>query len=233
MLATDDKNLDAQIVRGNALAGLKDLDGAIAEYEQAITVDPSRADAYINMGTIQFAQGKNRRGRGELQAGCGRQQQIRPRSAGAREFLLVEPSSAGRRAGVQGCARNRQRPTSKPIARWARTTLRPAGSQRRSPTSRRSPRREAAIRRSMTLAQYYVAVNKRDEARALLRDIAKRPDGYAEATVRLAALDVMENRSADAKTRIHEVLAKYPKNDFGAASECQLALCGRRSAMTR
>ena len=58
MLAADDKNLDAQIIRGNALAGLKDLDGAIAEYEQAITVDPSPPYAYINMGTIQFAQGK-------------------------------------------------------------------------------------------------------------------------------------------------------------------------------
>jgi hypothetical protein len=39
VLAVDSSALDAQIVRGNALAGLKDLDGAIAEYEEAIALD--------------------------------------------------------------------------------------------------------------------------------------------------------------------------------------------------
>src|SRR6185369_13455103 len=64
----------------------------------------------------------------------------------------------------------------------------------------------------MTLAQFYVAINRRDEARKVLQEVAARPDGYADGTTRLAALDIIDKRSADAKTRIHEVLAKFPKN---------------------
>src|SRR5262249_48931660 len=58
-LALDAKNVDALVLRGNALAELKDLDGAIAEYESAIAEDPSRNQAYMSLGAIQFVQGKH------------------------------------------------------------------------------------------------------------------------------------------------------------------------------
>lgn len=58
VLEADARHVDAQILRGNALAGLKDLDGAIAEYEEAVALDPSRNQAFMNLGTIQFAKGR-------------------------------------------------------------------------------------------------------------------------------------------------------------------------------
>ena len=39
-LALDRKNVEAQILLANSLAGLKDLDGAIEEIEEAIRLDP-------------------------------------------------------------------------------------------------------------------------------------------------------------------------------------------------
>ncbi len=44
ILANDPKNVQAQILRGSALAGLKDLDSAIAQIEEAIDLDPDRSD---------------------------------------------------------------------------------------------------------------------------------------------------------------------------------------------
>src|SRR6266550_1507236 len=41
-LRIDPKNVHALILKGNALAGLKDLDGAITQIEDAIKTDPSQ-----------------------------------------------------------------------------------------------------------------------------------------------------------------------------------------------
>ena len=43
VIAADASNVNAQILLGNALAGLKDLDGAINEVEEALKLDPDRS----------------------------------------------------------------------------------------------------------------------------------------------------------------------------------------------
>ena len=58
-LAIDPKNVEALILLGNALAGLKDLDGAIAEYQEALALNPAQEAAYANIGAIQFSKGQN------------------------------------------------------------------------------------------------------------------------------------------------------------------------------
>src|SRR5262249_28862714 len=63
----------------------------------------------------------------------------------------------------------------------------------------------------LTLAQYYIAMKRPDDARHVLEAAAK-SDAYALATVRLAALDAAEGKTAAADARVHEVLGKYPKN---------------------
>jgi Flp pilus assembly protein TadD len=57
VLALDPKNIEAQIVKGNAMAGLKDVSGAIAQLEAAIRTDPSRGASYANLGGLQVAKG--------------------------------------------------------------------------------------------------------------------------------------------------------------------------------
>src|SRR4029078_10684661 len=50
-------NVEAQMLRGNALAGLRDFDAAIKEYEDAVATDPNDASAYIGLGTVNLANG--------------------------------------------------------------------------------------------------------------------------------------------------------------------------------
>ena len=58
LLTSHPTSVDAQILLGNSLAGLKDLDGAVADIEQAIQLDPAQGRAYTNLGVLQLARGK-------------------------------------------------------------------------------------------------------------------------------------------------------------------------------
>ena len=60
-LERDPKNVDAQILLANALAGLKDLDGAVAQLEEAITLNPDRSATYTNLGEIELGRGRRRK----------------------------------------------------------------------------------------------------------------------------------------------------------------------------
>src|SRR3954466_7146082 len=57
VLSKSPQNVDALVVRGNALAGLKDLDGALTELEKAAEADPKRGLIQSNIGAIQMAKG--------------------------------------------------------------------------------------------------------------------------------------------------------------------------------
>src|SRR5260221_13269164 len=57
ILEKNGANVDAQILLGNALAGLKDFDGAVKEIEEAIRIDPQDGRAFANLGILQNAQG--------------------------------------------------------------------------------------------------------------------------------------------------------------------------------
>src|SRR5205807_1938947 len=56
-LAIDDRNVPALTVRGRARTGLKDFDGAVADYESAIAADTSSAGlAYVALGWLHYSQ---------------------------------------------------------------------------------------------------------------------------------------------------------------------------------
>jgi len=57
VLANDPANVQAQILRGSALAGLKDLESAIVQIEEAIELDPDRSSTYDSLGALQLAKG--------------------------------------------------------------------------------------------------------------------------------------------------------------------------------
>ena len=54
-LALDRKSVDAQMLLANSLAGLKDLDGAIEEIEEAIKLDPQNTLGYAGLGAMKQA----------------------------------------------------------------------------------------------------------------------------------------------------------------------------------
>ena len=58
VLAKDPGYVDAQILLANALAGLKDLDGAVAQIEDALRIAPDRSGTYSNLGFLELSRGK-------------------------------------------------------------------------------------------------------------------------------------------------------------------------------
>src|SRR4051812_16752094 len=57
VLTKSPQDADALVLRANALAGMKDLDGALTELEKAAAADPQRGIIRSNIGAIQMAKG--------------------------------------------------------------------------------------------------------------------------------------------------------------------------------
>src|SRR4030095_973009 len=56
-LAKEPKNVAALVVMGNSLAGMKDLDGAITQMEDAIAAEPRLTFSYGNLGMLLLRKG--------------------------------------------------------------------------------------------------------------------------------------------------------------------------------
>jgi tetratricopeptide (TPR) repeat protein len=57
VLKQEPHNVQAQIALGASMAGLKDLQGAIAQMEEAIRLDPGQSHPYLNLGALHAAKG--------------------------------------------------------------------------------------------------------------------------------------------------------------------------------
>src|SRR4030095_3916613 len=49
------ENIEAHLLRGNALAGLSSFDDALKAIEQAIRLDPERGTTFTQLGLVAFA----------------------------------------------------------------------------------------------------------------------------------------------------------------------------------
>ena len=58
VLGVDGRNVDAVLLRGSALVGLRDLDGAVANIEHAIALDPTESRAYSALGGFELSNGQ-------------------------------------------------------------------------------------------------------------------------------------------------------------------------------
>ena len=139
-LAKDPRRADAQIILGNALAGLNNLPEAIKELEEAVQLDPSlRVSAHL----AGRGRSRQRPAAPRPRPRFGRQWRPTPRSPIAHMSLanfLMSTSRAGRGRGLaeaSGRARTGQHPR-EPLAGRRTTSL--AGDLRKpSPTSSRWP----------------------------------------------------------------------------------------------
>ena len=228
VLAIDPKNAEALILLGNARAGLKDMDGALAEYQEAVALDPAQGSAYINIGTIQLVRGQA----DEAEATFRKAVEVAPKATGPRmalanflwaakrqpeaeqvlkDTLALDPSNldVNRALGLFYVAANRAaeaEPYFKLIAAKAKTTAATIG-----------------------LADYYVILHRLDDARDILKELAKKDDAFAVATTRLAAVDATAGNRAHALTELETVLTKYPEDVSARLLRARLLLIdGRR-----
>jgi tetratricopeptide (TPR) repeat protein len=211
LLAKDPKDIDAILLHANALAALKDPDGAIAEIEEALKVDPNESRAFVNLGAVRMNSGDA----AEAEAAFRKAITLDPSSANAhlafanflwssrrpadaedeiKQVLARQPRHllANRMLGVLYLATNRPADAEQPLKAMAEISPLPAA--------------------RFQLAQYYLSVRRNDEATKLLTDLAANPATASDADTMLASLEYGTGHQADAHARLDKLMARTPKD---------------------
>jgi putative PEP-CTERM system TPR-repeat lipoprotein len=211
MLQRNQNDVEAQVLLANSLAGLKDMNGAVAAFEKAVEMDPNRASTYSELGTVQMGTGNK-----EAAAAAFRKAiDIDPKSATAhlsfsnflwatgdmpqaeqemRKALELDPknTTANRAMAMYLMITNRAEQAEPHLKIVADATAQP------------DPK--------YFLAEYYLRLGRTDDARAVLTPLLKNDDTFVGASVRLARVEVIAKKNAEAHRLIEAVLARDPKN---------------------
>ena len=211
VLAVDANSVEGQVLLANALAGLKDLDGAVAQLEEAIRVNPDRSATYTNLGEIQLGRGQ----RDAAEAAFKRAVELAPKTALARLSLANFYWVTGQLPGAeeQLNAALAAEPDNPLVHRTAATFY--LATNRRDeaePHLKRVYEITKTTASALMLADYYVAQKREADARRTLEPLASATETAAQADVRLAILDRAAGHPEEATKRIDRVLGANAKD---------------------
>ena len=229
LLARDAKDVDAQVLLANALAGTRDMEGAVTAFEKALELDPSRAATYSELGTVQLSRGN----REEAEAAFRKAVELNPKSASAHLALAnylftlgqLEPAAAELKTTLQLDADNLI--ANRAMAMYYMISRKPdAAEPHLQVVAKRSPGPEAKY----FLAEYYIRLQRRDDARAVLQAMTGDDATFVGATIRLARIDAIENKNAEAHRLLESVLARESKNIDALVMRGKLQLAENNTA---
>jgi tetratricopeptide (TPR) repeat protein len=211
MLSRNATHIDAQIVLANALAGLKDLNAAVAEIEEAIQLNPERGATYGNLGAFELSRGNANAAEQAFQ----RAVELDPASSTARlalaNFFWVTSKWDAAERELQKAA---ELAPADPLPQRALASFLVAVG--------RVAEAEQPLKKvldltgtptaAFSLAEYHIARGHEPAARAVLQPLAKNPRTAPAAATRLALLDFRTGHADAAAQQIRGVLAANPGN---------------------
>ena len=210
-LALDRKNVDAQILLANSLAGLKDLDGAIEEIEEAIKLDPQNTLGYAGLGAMQQAANRH----AEAEAAFKKAVEVNPQSVPA-QLGLANFYWAARKKDETAralAAAHKLDPdnslTNRMLALFQIAIGEPAKAE---PYLAKLAEDAKNINAQIVLADYYIASGRSKDAVPILERLASVRETRGTADLRLAKLDFREGRRPAAQKRLDELLKREPNN---------------------
>ncbi len=186
VLVKDPRQVDAQVLLANALAGLQQLSQAVQQIETAVATDPSRAASYTNLASLKLATGDRR----AAEAAFLKAVEIDPRSVPARLALANFYWSDGRSDEAEETLKAALRLdrdhdlTQRALAMFylsagraaeAEAPLKALADNTKDPTAR------------LTLADYYSGTGRTAEALRVLESLREGPQA-TEARLREAAI---------------------------------------------
>ena len=209
-LALDRRNIDAQILLANSLAGLKDLDGAIEEIEEAIKLDPQNTVGYTGLGAMQ--QAANRQA--EAEAAFKKAVEVNPQSVPAQLGLAnfywatrkKDQTAQALAAAYQLDPNNSL--TNRMLALFQISIGQPAKAE---PYLAKLAEDTKNTNAQIVLADYYIASGRSKDAVPVLERMLSVKETRSAADLRLAELDFREGRrprSAEATRRAPETRAQ-------------------------
>lgn len=228
VLARDPKSVQAQVLRANALAGLKDLDGAIKEINDAIEMDPKQASTYSNLGALRLAQGNET----EAEAAFKKAVDMDPKNVAAQlalgNFFWATGKPQNAEAAFKHAAElepNNQL-ANRALATFYITSNRAAEAE---PFLKSVAATAGTTESKLALADYYLGLNRPADAKPVLEAVAADSQAYAEAKARLATIAYVAGQKDEAHRIIDEVLGKQPNNNRGLLVKARFLLAERKT----
>ena len=209
VILAEPRNIPAQILRANALAGLRDLERALVEIEQALALDPGRAMTFTALGSVQSARGEN----AEAETAFRRAVELDPKAVAARlalgNFLWTSNRPAEAETAFREAAQLEpsNRLVNRALATYYLATSRTAEAEKFLLVLAEDDRDPTA---AFALADYYVMVRKYDEAVTALTALAADRSRAASARLRIARIKYLQNDAPQAYRIVDEVIAQNP-----------------------
>jgi len=226
-LAKEPQNPRGLVLLGNALAGLKDLDAAVEQVEEAIDSDPQLTLSYVNLGSLQLARGD----RDAAEDAFRRAVAAAPGSAQAHAALANFLWAAGERteAEKEFKAALAIEPTSPAVNRAmaAFYTIENRG-QEAEPYLKSYAQQSGTVDARLLLADYYLRGQRVPEATTILSSLTGEPAGFVPATLRLATVDFFGGRRPEAHKRLEGLLQREPRNESALGAKARFLLVERK-----
>ncbi len=211
LLAKNPKDIEARLVQANALAGLRDPDGALAQIEEALKLDPSDSQVFLSLGAVRQQAGDARAAENAFRQAVS----LAPDEAGPRLALANFLWSSNRAPESEGeIKRVLMRDAKHLLANRMLAVLYMA--TKRVGEAEQPLKAIAEVANTgdakLQLADYYMNTGKRGEAGRILQPLVSDPAVAAGAEARLAALDYADGRRVEAHTRLDGALGRQPTN---------------------
>jgi tetratricopeptide (TPR) repeat protein len=208
-LSLNPQSVDALILAGNAMAGLRDLDAAVKQYQEALALDPKGAQAYTNIGAIQYSRGQLQDAEATFRKAVASDRTSVPARLGLASFFWASkrfPEAEAMLKEALAIDPNDLGPNRALGAFYMATGHR----EQAEPYFKRITETTKTEEAEIALADYYMALNRFADARAILEPLNEKADFSGPAPIRLAVLAVQEGKRAEANDIIQRVLDKTP-----------------------
>jgi tetratricopeptide (TPR) repeat protein len=206
----DPTNVQAQLILGNALAGLKDMAGAVREIEEAIKLDPARGLTYSNLAVIRLAQGQ----KDQAKAAFEKAVEVDPKSIEAWLALANFNWSNGNPAGAETALKRALDVNAKHVLtnRALAVFYMASGKMPEAEPYLKIVAETGNPEAALQLADYYVAAKRPSDATRVLEPLAKDQGNAGQAEMRLATIAYNQNEKSRAHALIDGVIKREPAN---------------------
>jgi len=211
LLTQNPKDIDALLLRAQAMVALKEPAAAISEIEEALKVQPNESRSFVNLGAIQMRSGDA----AEAEAALRKAITLDPSSIDAHLTFAIFLWSAGRQPEAEQELQSallidpRHLLANRMLGRLYIATKRPEQAERPLKVVAEISKAPAA---RFQLAEYYVSVRRNQEAIKLLTELAADQSTFADAETILASIDYDEGRRERAHARLDQLLVRAPRD---------------------
>src|SRR5687767_3478722 len=223
VLSANAQDVRARVLLGNATAGLKDLDAAIKEFEEAIRLDPQQSATYTGLASLKASSGDPATAERIFKQAISTDQQSTSARLALAHFYwshdrVAEAEQVMKEAHQLKPSDSRVNVT---LALFYQATRRRAEAE---PFLRAAAEAGDDPRPTMLLADYYIAQNRGAEAAKLLQPFTGDRKYGVLVSMRLAGIAQVEGHADEAITIIDKAISNDPSNSRTLAAKSDLLL---------